>query len=294
MFSSPFSSAARWLQLFSVACLAALLVACGGGGGGGSLPVSVDGGSADNQPWKAVFNGASNLTYNASQCTGSLGSTSTAVITLTRGTNTFVASVTSGTLTLGPFTVGDDSAFWSYGLSVRTGTNTQAELFARTNDMRLDFYNDTDAQQYVEIYDYVTDGEINCAQVTNPLTRAQINLQPQVRIASFLAGTPTGTVNSADILPSGCNLNPGGGGTFTYAISPQGVTQFNGQTLSADWLNTVNDTSAYYYEYVDNYPGSARYSGIDFTVDSAYRGVYLTRYIYNDGNGDFNHYCGGD
>lgn len=295
MFNSMFSTASRRLVLFALACTAAALVACGGGGGGGSAAVSpVDSGSPASQPWKAVFNGASSLTYNATGCFGPEGSTDTAVVTLTRGTNTFVASITSGSVTLGPYTIGDDSAYWQYSLQVGTGTNTSVDLNAYLDNMYFGIYNSNGGQQYLNFDDYAADIYINCEQVTNPLTRAQLSLQPQVRIASFLAGTPTAVVSSVDIAPAGCNIYTGSGGTFTYAISPQGVTQIDTVALAANWLDTLNEPSAYYSEYVGNYSPTQRYSGIYFVVDSAYRGVGLYRNIYSSTDSEFNHYCGGD
>jgi hypothetical protein len=289
-FHSTQASARRWLQLTAAACLTALLVACGGSGGGSAAVASVDAGSAESQPWKAVFNGASSLTFNAIGCSGPEGSTETAVITLTRGTNTFVASITSGSVTVGPMTFGDESAYYYYSLGVGTGTSTSVNLQAYTNSHRFEFYTDSTGPQTIRFgsnFDV-----IYCSQVTNPLTRAQLSLQPQARLASFLAGSPTAVVSSADSAPDGCYVS--GGRTHTYAISPQGVVQIDGQTLAANWLDTVNSTNASYSEYIYNYPPSAyRDAGIYFSVDSEYRGVYVERTIYGPST-EFNHYCGGD
>jgi hypothetical protein len=297
-FHSTQASARRWLQLTVAACLTTLLVACGGGGsgvgsgGGGSADVAaVDAGAADNQPWKAVFNGSSSLTFNATGCSGPAGSTDTAVVTLTRGTNTFVASITSGSVTLGPYTIGDDNTRWDYGLSVGTGTSTRVDLYASLNNVYFSMYNFDGQSQNVYFNDSVA-GYIGCGQVTNPLTRAQLNLQPQARLASFLAGTPTGVVSSVDSAPGGCYMS--GGGTYTYAISPQGVTQIDGVTLAANWLDTVNDSRTHYSENASNISPTLRYSYINFVIDSAYRGVYLIRDISSSTQSQFAHDCGDD
>jgi hypothetical protein len=285
------TSARRWLQLTAAACLTALLVACGGGGGSssgsgsGSVAVTeVDAGSAENQPWKAVFNGASSLTFNAIGCSGPVGSTETAVFTLTRGTNTFVASITSGSATVGPITFGDESAYYYYSLQVGTGTSTSVILQAYLGSVGFQLYSGSTGPQSISF------GDISCRQVTNPLTRAQLSLQPQARLASFLAGSPTAVVSSAETEPSGCYVS--GGRTHTYAISPQGVVQIDGQTLAANWLDTVNSTNAFYGEYIYNSP-PYRDAGIYFSVDSQYRGATVGRTI--DGpSAEFYHYCGGN
>jgi hypothetical protein len=280
-FHSTQTSARRWLQLTAAACLTALLVACGGSGGSAAV-AAVDAGSAENQPWKAVFNGASSLTFNATGCSG--GTTDTAVITLTRGTNTFVASMTSGTVTEGPITFGDESAYFQYRLLVGTGTSTEVDLraFITNGELRLNNY-DTGPQS-------IRLNNLRCGQVTNPLTRAQLSLQPQARLASLLAGSPTAVVSSADSAPDGCYVS--GGRTHTYAISPQGVVQIDGQTLAANWLDTVNSTNAFYGESIYNSP-SYRDASIYFSVDSEYRGAYLGREI-NGTSARFYHYCVGD
>jgi hypothetical protein len=281
-FHSTQANARRWLQLTAAACLTALLVACGGSGGGAAV-ASVDAGSAENQPWKAVFNGASSLTFNAIGCSGPVGSTDTAVVTLTRGTNTFVASITSGSVTVGPITIGDESEDYVYSLQVGTGTSTLVRLQASTNIGGFDLYSRSTGPQSIIL------GAINCNQVTNPLTRAQLSLQPQARLASLLAGSPTAVVSSADRAPDGCYVS--GGRTHTYAISPQGVVQIDGQTLAANWLDTVNSTNAFYGESIYNNP-PYRGANIYFSVDSEYRGASLGRAV--DGpSTEFYHYCGG-
>jgi hypothetical protein len=293
--TSPFQftkvSARRWLQLTAAACLTALLVACGGGSGsGGSAAIaSVDAGAADNQPWKAVFNGASSLSFNATGCSGSVGSTETAVFTLTRGTNTFVASITSGTLTVGPFTVGDNSVFWSYSLLVGTGTSTSVDLYASISNREFGLSNSNGQSQNVYLNDNLAESSISCAQVTNPLTRAQLGLQPQARLASFLAGSPTNVVTSADVAPTGCNLSSGIG-THTYAISAQGVVQFDQQTLAANWLDTLNDARAFYYESAGGYATDYQYSDIVLAVSGG-RSVRLSRFFDGESS-SFSHRCG--
>jgi hypothetical protein len=285
-FHSTQISARRWLQLTAAACLTAVSVACGGSGSGGSAAVAaVDAGSAENQPWKAVFNGASSLTFNATDCyDGPVGTTGTAVVTLTRGTNTFVASMTSGSATVGPITFGDESAYYHYSLEVGTGTSTSVYLRASTSSVRFVINSRSTGPQSISL------GNIRCRQVTNPLTRAQLSLQPQARLASLLAGSPTAVVSSAETEPSCCYLSASS--TYTYAISSQGVVQIDGQTLAANWLDTVNDSNAYYSEFIDNNPSSffSRDAGIYFSVDSEERGAYLRRQILGP-SAEFYHYC---
>lgn len=243
MLSSLFSSAGRRLALFALACMAAALAACGGGSGAASAVTLAGPGALDSQPWKAVFNGANSLSFNATDCSGLAGAAATAVLTLTRGTNTFTASLVSGSATLGPVSLGSDTEPSRYNLNIGTGDNNNLTLVASVpGQANLQISNNSGITQTLSM-SATGAGRIYCNTVTNPLVRSQINLQPAPRMASLLASMPMTTFSSTAL---GC-FSPAGG-TYSYAISPQGEVQFDGVPLAANWLETLTNSSAFYSE----------------------------------------------
>jgi hypothetical protein len=301
--SSLLSRAGRWLQCTAVTCLATLLVACGGSG---SAPEAYDAGSPEKQPWRTLFAaGADTRSLTGTGCTVTVGrlpleGASTVTFTLTLGLTglTISAAVGTDTLIQASFdpSVTNTSAKL-YGLSVPGGTGTLVSLAAFDLESSAFFSLSPalpDATQQQVVFAYVQDRvttNIRCDSLVNPLTKASLNnFVPQQRIASFLAGTPTTTVSSLDIAPEGCTFPGGSGGTYTYAVSPQGQIQIDSAVLQTDWLNTLATSPNAYTELLI-WRNDAYAAGVAVNPDAQGRGFSLNR-LSAEGASEFRHACG--
>lgn len=282
--------ARRWLSLFAAACLAVLFVACGGGGG--TAPEPYDAGSPERQPWRTLFaTGSDTRTLTGTGCVITYDSAvpsdaaPTVTFTLTLGTSSFTVTAAVGTAS---YAVSFDPRVSStvpagYGLNVLGGTSTLVNIIAL--DLRSTLFSvfddSPDAMQQQVIFQANVDGagtvQIHCDNVDNPITKASLNnFVPQERIASFLAGTPTGTVSSALTAQGSCALSGGPIGTYTYAVSPQGQIQIDGTTLPTNWLDSVATSQGYYSEFL-LWQGDAYMASMSVGMDSLGRGFDVLR-----------------
>jgi hypothetical protein len=300
--SSLLSRAGRWLQCTAVACLATLLVACGGSG---SAPEAYDAGSPEKQPWRTLFAaGADTRSLTGTGCTVTVGGSplegaNTVTFTVTRGLTGLTISAAVGTDTLAQVSFDPSvtaTASKLYGLSVPGGTGTLVSLAAFDFERAFFslspvFADATQQQVYLGYVQNEVTTYISCDSVVNPLTKASLNnFVPQQRIASFLAGTPTTIVSSLDIASEGCTLPGGSGGTYTYAVSPQGQIQIDSAVLQTDWLNTLATSPNAYTELLI-WQNDAYAAAVAVNPDAQGRGFSLNR-LSAEGASEFRHACG--
>lgn len=154
--------------------------------------------------------------------------------------------------------------------------------------------------QTLDVYTYSSATQstryMYCDEVTTPVTRGSLNnFQPQARIASLIAGTPTAVVSSAESYPDGCTFYDrltGTSGTYTYAVSPLGDVAFDGSSLPANWLDDLGSSVQYGENSQYDASGLLVYSNAYVGVGSNYQGVYLNRNYGESPN--LYHGCGGD
>lgn len=283
--------ARRWLSLFAAACLAAVFVACGGGG---TAPAPYDAGSPERQPWRTLFaTGSDTRALTGTGCFITSPSiepsdaASTVTFTLTLGTSSFTVTAAVGTASYAasfdPRVSSTQPAL--YGLNALGGTSTLVNILVFDLESALFLVNvsSSDATQQRINFAVNVDGagtvRINCASVDSPITKASLNnFAPQERIASFLAGTPTGTVSSALTVDGSCALSGGSGDTYTYtyAVSPQGQIQIDGTTLPTNWLDSVATSQGYYSEILVR-QGDAYLAAVAAKMDGPGRGFDMVR-----------------
>jgi hypothetical protein len=274
-----------------------------------------NGGTVENKPWNALFPaGVNTISMEGSDCTvNSYSWTSssslpqvtgtTAAITLTRSASgvsiNVVPNAAATTVTIGLIQTGAATAdgFSSFILSSRYSTTTfvnpQFYSTQAGTQTSATFETNTATNQqglYANKYSYPAfNNYVNCKVVSKPFVRSALpSFQPQARLASFIAGSPTQAISSALINPTGCR-DYSSSGTYTYTVSALGDIKFNNTSLPSNWLDSGAFPEASYSEGISFDQNGLSSSSMSIQENYA-RGIYLDRSIQPSPR--FNQYCG--
>jgi hypothetical protein len=280
-----------------------------------------NGGTVENKPWNALFPaGVNTISMEGSDCTvNSYSWTSgsslpqvtgtTAAITLTRSAsgvsinvvpNAAATTVTMGLIQTGAATAAGEYSGFSLSSRYSTTTFVNPQFYSYQAGTQTSAYFDTNTatnQQglYASKSSYPAfSNSVGCNVVSKPFVRSALpSFQPQARLASFIAGSPTQVVSSALNNPAGCydysSSSSSSSRTYTYAVSALGDIKFNNTSLPSNWLDSGAFPSAYYSEYVNFDQNGLSDSGIEIRENN-FRGMYLDRSIQPSPR--FNQYCG--
>jgi hypothetical protein len=240
------------------------------------------GGTVQDKPWDVLFPvGVNRITLSASDCVlstnGTNVSVTTAAITISRGASTvslkIVPNAVDSSEVIPPVVVGASPTGSSFDLyaSYATRTFVQPGFSEQSATGSSNAYFDTNQGRsppaatfeqsfYFSSYQSGSFKTFQCNKMNNPTTvQSLVNFQPQARLATLIAGTPTARVwsdgycTASYIGPPVIVAPPPN--TYTYTVSVLGDIKLNDVSVPPGWLSSAAFPAGFYSERV-NYQGA--------------------------------------